>query len=627
MKSDKLQFLLGIISLFLVFAELRAEAIGQTFHIVRDGKPACSILIADNPTPAARLAALELQSHILKMTGVDLPISHDGAPLSGPHIMIGESIATRALGVRSLDFEPQEYLVGFRPDALVLIGRDWIDTQANRRELGRAINDQTLADLRHKIDYWATVDLPDRGSLELELPGVFDDQGTCYATYDFLERFCGVRWYGPSDLTSVIPKCNELSVQGADVRRSPALKHRNALSVGGWPFLRGQWGNFTHSQAFLHWRRLRLGGEKWAGNHTIHRRTIETVLNDPEYQAQGPAKGLNLCYTNPKLVQTMAQMARNYFDGKGDLPEGFKALGNYFAIVPEDVDKYCNCEKCQTLLARGKDMRTRFFSSGEISDYWFSFVNAVAREVQQTHPDKYIATLAYWNYAYPPRDFKIEPNVSIAPCLHTCAYAIDDAVRDNDMKFYREWLAQSKAPVYLWNYYHHPMEPALIEKWKCFPNIMVHETARAARMFIQDGVRGIFECGEQDQLEHYVMLKIWDDPTADTDKLLDEFFALYFGGAAQPMNRFYRELESIACNQSLYPSGLHKQNRRVAWKNLGTPDNMRKLAALMDQAQQAAATDTERQRVALWRNSIWQWMLDGRAEYEARTSPSSKPTS
>ena len=150
----------------------------------------------------------------------------------------------------------------------------------------------------------------------------------------------------------------------------------------------------------------------------------------------------------------------------------------------------------------------------------------MAREVRQTHPDKYIATLAYWNYAYPPRDFDLEPNVSIAPCLHTCAYAIDDAVRENDMKFYRAWLAKAKAPMFLWNYYHHPMEPALIDKWKCFPNVMVHETARAARMFIQDGVRGIFECGEQDQLEHYVMIKLWDDPGLDTDALLDEFFTL-----------------------------------------------------------------------------------------------------
>ena len=46
---------------------------------------------------------------------------------------------------------------------------------------------------------------------------------------------------------------------------------------------------------------------------------------------------------------------------------------------------------------------------------------------------------------------------------------------------------------------------------------------------------------------------------------------------------------------------------------------MKNLAALMAEAEALADTEIERQRVALWRNSIWKWMLDGRAEYEART--------
>jgi hypothetical protein len=176
--------------------------------------------------------------------------------------------------------------------------------------------------------------------------------------------------------------------------------------------------------------------------------------------------------------------------------------------------------------------------------------------------------------------------------------------------------------MFLWNYYHHPMEPALIDKWKCFPNVMVHETGRAARMFIKDGVRGIFECGEQDQLEHYVMIKLWDDPGLDTDALLDEFFSLYFGNAARPMNQFYRLIESTACNQALYPPKLHKQDKNIAWKNLGTAEVMKKLSMLMSEADTQANTETEKQRVALWRDSIWKWMLDGREGYEARNRTS-----
>ena len=29
-------------------------------------------------------------------------------------------------------------------------------------------------------------------------------------------------------------------------------------------------------------------------------------------------------------------------------------------------------------------------------------------------------------------------------------------MRDNDLKFYREWQEKSRAPMFLWVYYHHP---------------------------------------------------------------------------------------------------------------------------------------------------------------------------
>jgi hypothetical protein len=49
---------------------------------------------------------------------------------------------------------------------------------------------------------------------------------------------------------------------------------------------------------------------------------------------------------------------------------------------------------------------------------------------------------------------------------------------------------------------------------------------------------------------------------------------------------------------------------------------MQELGDLIAQAEKRAATETERQRVALWRNSIWKWALEGRADYEAHTAKS-----
>ncbi len=582
------------------------------FDLVEQGMPACSIVIAERPSPAAQLAALELQCHVMKITGAEIPICSENKRDEGRRILVGESSMTRRFRLRGGDFEPQEYLIAFRPDTIILIGRDWEDTEANRKAQGRSTTDQTLQGLRHRIDYWKAVGYPDRSTGQIELPGVYDDQGTCLATYEFLERFCGMRWYGPAELNVVIPSCATLTVAGDDVRRSPALKHRSALSNGSWPFLRGQWGDFTQEQVYLYWRRIRLGGERWAGNHTFHRSTIKTVFNDGEYQCQNPrGLGSQLCYTNPKLVNQVVQMARDYFDGKGELPEGWKAMGGYFAIVPDDNISLCTCAACQELLQNRGNRKTGFFSSGEMSDYWFSFVNAVACEVRKTHPNKYIATLAYWSYAFPP-DFDLEPNVSVAPCLHTCYYPVHAEMKENDMRFYKAWQEKTEAPMFLWVYYHHPMEPALIEKWKCFPHVMFHETARAMRMFIRDGVRGIFECGEQDQLEQYVMAKVWDDPEVDVDGLIDEFFHLYFGAAGEPMKRFYLRLEEIACDPTNYPPPYHRRDginwRANAWERLGTAKRMAELGALIAQAEELAGTETEKQRVALWRRAIWEWM-------------------
>ena len=102
-----------------------ASARAADVTLTRDGKPAAVIVVAAIPTPAANLAALELQYHIAKMTGATLPIASDAEGTKGVRILVGESAATRKLGLRGDDFASQEYLIRFLPETVVLIGRDW----------------------------------------------------------------------------------------------------------------------------------------------------------------------------------------------------------------------------------------------------------------------------------------------------------------------------------------------------------------------------------------------------------------------------------------------------------------------------------------------------------------------
>jgi len=212
-----------------VIAVLDGKALAGDIALIQDGKPVGAILIAENPTPAARLAALELQHHIEQITGAMLSIRHPGDTTEGPRILVGESEATRALGLRGADFQPQEYLIRVKDNTIVLMGRDWEDTEANRAEVGCDTHLRSLGSWRKTIDYNSAAGREGAAKEPVELPGVLDDQGTCYATYDFLERFCGARWYGPTPLGVVLPSKRTLTVPTAEIRRSPSLSHRQ------WP--------------------------------------------------------------------------------------------------------------------------------------------------------------------------------------------------------------------------------------------------------------------------------------------------------------------------------------------------------------------------------------------------------
>jgi len=573
--------------------------------LVSDSKPDAAIVTAQHPTSAAKLAALELQYHIKKITDAVLPIKTDEEEITHTRILVGESEYTRRLGIKSNDFKPQEYLIQFRPKTIILLGRDWQDTEENRQEVGRCTYGQTLASHRHRIDYNKATGREAQGTKPITLPGFFDNQGTCYATYHFLEKFCQVRWYGPTKLNIVFPSQKELTLRGGEIRRSPDLKHFHGLG-GGWPIIKVQWNNPNDDELKLYWRRMRVGGEKWAGNHTIWRETIQAVFNKPEYQAKGRGQGSQLCYTNPQLVQEVAQVARDFFDGRG-LPEGWKGMGDYFAVVPDDNASWCNCERCQeTLVASRRDKRGEgYFSNASNSYYVFSFVNQVAKEVRKTHPDKFIAALAYASYAYPPMGLKLEANVSVAPCLLIC-YGYEKKTFENDMDIYRAWMADKGRRIYLWNYFHHPMEPAVIEGWNCFPCFMPDVISRQVKRYHQDGVRGVFLCGIGQQLDYYLYRQIAFNVDTDCEQLVNEFFSRYFGAACEPMKRFYQHISAINREE-----GVVGRSLELSWRRLGTDDRMKELESDIEEAVKLARTALEKKRVDTWKKGVWEYMKTG----------------
>ena len=789
-----------------------AATTGADFALVRDGRPQATIVLAAKPTPAAEFAAAELRHHVQRITGALLPMAMEGQEVRGPRILLGESTAARALGMRPSDLEPREYLIRFLPDALVLLGRDqpsdpgaaragprapewtkgkfgaalrfngsdtvlrafdfpfpdavgsmeaWIWMPAPKPERhgtilrldggnpwtyhivqrdakssriayrlydgakGSGVTSKPLAEGWHHIlathstktgkvelfidgvsqgqrEYSLTtckgavlgigavapkgastvVGNPFAGVIDevrissvvrepslaahspdghtalllhfdegrgrprvgtsvlggVDPPEYFEPKGTLNATYDFLERFCRVRWYLPGELGTALPATKTLVVGGQDVKRKPAMEY---LWITPTRLYVPTWDDPVSGLDVKLWKlRMRIGGVPYSCNHSFYGYYDRFLKTHPEWFAQGyDGRPPQMCFTNEGFRQNVAKEAREFFDG-GPAKTGARAAGRFFGLVPMDNSSYCKCAACQSLKDPAEEDNPQF-SNGLWSGYVWGFVNGVARKVRKTHPDSFLSALAYSKYAYYPKRVKLEPNVAVQMCLHMRNWWVP-SMEANDRKVLRQWSGREsgKRPLYLWLYYNFPAHLGRGRAFRCFPGYFAHTAVKQMKLYHDAGIRGIFmehssEVGHPHMLDlpdMYVTFRLADDPTLDGDKVIDEFFDRFYGAAAQPMRQLYLRIEDTFSNPASYPDELrlsprhHHQTEEIAWGVLGRPERMAEFGQLMAQARAAARTDLDKARVELFDKGVWQYMVEGRKQYlQRRQGRLSKP--
>ncbi len=601
MRTPGLAYAVGCTLLLAVVGAGQAEPL----TLVQDGRPTAAIVLAAEPTRAAQFAAAELQYHLRKMTGATVPMVTDAAPPPTPAILVGESAATRALGLANADFGPQEYLIGFRPGALVLMGRDASDLGA--------------------------MDYQNPGTF----PGDFAQQGTVYAVYDFLERFGDVRWYLPTELGEVIPQRPTFAVDGQDVRRRPAMIYRYVFRSEALPAdLIGDTLNRPDPSplldlraARLYMRRMRQGGSAYEANHSFEGFYSRFGAQHPEWFVKPSGDWtVQLCYSNPDVIAQVVADAREYFD-KGVVQHKSVAAGDYYALVPMDSADWCPCPGCQALLREQPTRGTAATSNDIASDYIFGFINRVAREVGKTHPDKWLTALAYSQYVYPPTREPLEPNVSIMLCLPTRLIYSRERM-ENDRRVLQAWTDESRArPKFVWLYYCYPSLWASEQDWRPYPGFFAHSIPGQFAQFYRSGVRGFFIepsyiAGGQrsplmDQLELYLTFRLADDPTLDGDREIAEFFQRYYGPAAAPMRELYESMEATYADPANHPGSGVAQTEARAWLHLGTQERMREYGRLMLKARSLArrGTPAHQERVRLFDRGVHRWMREGKESF------------
>ena len=596
-----------------------AKTKGGEMTLIENGKPTATIILAQNPTRSAQLAAAELNHYIKKITGVTLPVGYDNEAISGNIVLVGESSFTRALGLENSDFQEQEYLIQTKPNTLILMGYD----------------DNTKGPINYAGNgLWSGFDW-------------FNSKiGSVYAVNDFLRRFCGIRWYLPTELGEVVPKQATLSFSGINLRRKPWTKYREPYtsrmpkSLYWWDPAKPLWDPekkgwtielLPQREVNLFWLRHKRGGYTFQANHSFYTWPSRFLETHPEYfalKADGTRAKDQLCYSSEAVVKQIVADAKEWFKGNKRDEKGIarfiNSRGDYISLVPMDNPSWCQCPKCQEQL----DLkRTRGgwggFSNGVASNYIFDFVNRVAREFQKELPGKKISALAYWQYYLPPDEpgFKLEPNVSVMLCRTnlTGGYGqlyTDIGYRKEDIERWRELTPN----LYFWEYYNFPQ----YRKHNMFPSVVPRRIAEELRFQHSLGVKGIFwlldYCAmgvvfpnpAMDHINLYVTLRLADDIDQDVEKILEEYYSLFWGPAAEPMRTFFERMEKIYTLKEPYTDLIEPGTRvdaKICWTRLCPPNRLKGFGNLIKRAKELAKEEPYKSRVELIDNAVYQMMV------------------
>lgn len=477
--------------------------------LIEDGEVKFKLVLAAKADAVAREAARELAEHFFLATG-KRPETVAEADWTGPALQIGNTAAARRYGVQPDRLPPESIVIARAGNDVIISGGDAPDVPA---------------------------------SLVVSRYGVA--VGTLYAAYEFLERELGVRWFWPGKYGSVVPALENLSLQRCFVQGRPAYDTRRFF------YALPKDPDLTDSEVNRWYRRNRTGGSAGdpIGIHSFNAWPKKYGESNPEYfalQADGRRKtdevsGGHVCMSSPEVIQQTINEKVATLTKPG-------ARSKVSPVMPGDSNGlyHCRCQQCQAKI------KPELGRSGAYSDAVWGFVNKVAAGVQQQAPGKYVSCCAYGDYERKP-SFTLLPNVMVTLCFgnppRNC-----ESYRSRWSELLDEWEATG-ASLYVWEYWNNTRygrgvygAPAIYPR-QLKEIFMLGEGRVRGRAIelcdIDSDGNSISRWADwiYDVLNVYVGMKLMWNPHADVERILDEYYNLFFGPAANDLRRFHEEME------------------------------------------------------------------------------------
>ncbi len=563
------------VSLLVLLGSCGPKPEGKTIGLVQGGLPVAEIVVAENPPRMTALAVEELQTHLEKISGARLPEVHSPSGELPVQVYVGRSEHTDALGIAVDDLEDGAFRMVSGDNWLALVGKDedyvpkgphTFQPSTHEEHGALMLEWDRLAGGTYRNPVGGRVGR-DRNRTE----GWFqqDQRGSLNAVYEFL-RGQGVRWYMPGELGEIIPQSDTVTFaanQDLELRPSYPVRIMAFSSFHSTPREEILWYlrlGLSHYSTLLgnlgtHGLREILGREEIQQEHPEYFALVSGRRdNQRELKSQG-------CLSSEGLFEETVRYARAVFDVYGEPA---------VSIMPPDSMRFCECELCV-----GKDTPDDG-PEGIHSDYVWNFINRVAIELEKTHPDRKIVSCAYSTYTLPPKTIEqLSPNILVG-IVHGRSPGREPqeraALRD-------AWKEKTSNPLMFWEHYPFTHRGTFLPVY--FPKRIAKDLAtlkgESAGEFIETAIAMTKDRGhglhapEFNHLNVYVTAGGLWDADQDFDALLDEYYELFYGPAAEEMSAFvdYSEAnwQTMKGNLESIDTALELLNAAVAKAPEGTP--------------------------------------------------------
>ena len=554
--------------LFVILAALccaAAFAAEGKLVIAKDGKSSYTIgYDTENQDPVYRAALKDLSDYLKEITGASVPLAYQAG---GPRILVG----IRAPG----DDKPF--------------------TGVRERRIRSVEND-----------------------IYIYGDGKF---GTVAAVYDFLEKFCGCRWFGPWDGDTFVPKKPTLEFDPIDYKHAPSFY---SLELGGpWPSARkhpGVKAYLRRNRCFLQpsysgpspehdgWKYIGPtchglsaffppGGHKagtfvkqWAGPH-LALKDKAYFKDHPEYftlDKDGKrVPNRQLCFSNPDVRRILTENIETVLKYEKYDKSDYAMIDLAFN---DRGGGFCECKNCKALEKKYRS------PGGAYYDYLIELGNKFLTK----YPRLVIRMIAYqpsMTGIPPVAGTKFPSNISVivAPLVQDFSKPLSHPY---NVKFHDEFEAWGRIAGKMWWWSYPVLYPHGIRAYALFPG--VYRNAENIKFAYENGTRYIISemggsvihnCGFK-QLNDYIQIRLTDDVNDSVDRIVKEYCDHCFGPAADLMIKYLREAHEESVSDPNY--FIYYDDPR-AMRRLHSPANLVRWQRCFDEMAKLIGDDKYRQ--------------------------------